>query len=560
MAGNKSANPATGTDQRIEGGTGADTLSGGGGADFIDGGRGSDAIRGDQPLAGQWHYRIYDKDFENRDDQAASIEEGRLVGEGHVGDFHLDHLAKNARGSDVDPNDFGVIYTSTLNVVQGGAYTIRTASDDGSRVIIRDANGKALDFTDDATGKVTSYMNNDYHQGMTARTAQVQLEPGATYTIEIRYWENEGANLIEAGIQGPDTGGRMENLAKSKMVGTPPEVEGAAHGNDTLDGGDGHDTLFGNGGNDLIYGGAGNDVLFGGDGADRLFGGDGDDAIHFGRGDHAVGGSGSDRFVLDDLLNNAAGRADAGISIDGSQNAVGSPEMDVLDLGGAKGYQTHISYRDPTTAAMHGSVTLADGTTISFANIEQIICFTPGTVIATPWGARAVETLAEGDMVITRDRGPQPIRWIGRSNVPGMGRFAPIRIGRGTIPELTADILVSPQHRMLVRGFRAELLFAEREVLLAAKYLAEAGRASVVEMPEATYIHILFDRHEIIHANGAETESFHPGDHSLGGLNAAVREELFAIFPSLRALPESYGSTARRILRGFEAKLLAEAA
>ncbi|MDH2326901.1 Hint domain-containing protein [Cereibacter sp. SYSU M97828] len=560
MAGNKSANSATGADQKIVGDTGADTLSGGGGADHIDGGRGNDILRGDQPLAGQWHYRIYDKDFADRHDQASSIEDGRLIGEGHVGDFHVDHLAKSARGVDADPNDFGVIYTSTLNVTEGGTYTIRTASDDGSRVIIRDASGKALDFTEDGTGTVTSYMNNDYHQGMTARTAQVQLEPGGTYTIEIRYWENEGSNLLEAGIQGPDTGGRMENLAKSKMVGTPPEVEGAVHGNDTLDGGEGHDTLYGDGGDDLLQGGAGNDVLFGGDGADRLFGGEGNDTIHFGRGDHAVGGAGSDRFILDDLLNNAAGRADASMTVDGSQNTDGTPEADILDLGGAKGYSTHISYRDAATGTMHGTVTLADGSTISFANIEQIICFTPGAMIATPRGLRAVETLAPGDMVVTRDRGVQAIRWIGRSTVPGAGRLAPILLRAGAVCGLSQDILVSPQHRMLLQGYRAELLFGEREVLVSAKHLAEAGQAVTVEMAQVTYIHMLFDRHEIIHANGAATESFHPGGTSLAGMNGAAREELFAVFPELRALPNSYGGAARRVLRGFEAKVLAKAA
>lgn len=556
MAGNKSANSATGADQKIDGTTGADTLTGGGGggADAIGGGRGADLLHGDRPVAGQWHYRIYDKDFGHHDNQAATIEDGKLIGEGHVSDFHVDHLAKSARGSDVDPNDFGVVYTSTLNVTEGGAYTIRTASDDGSRVIIRDATGKALDFTDNASGAVTSYMNNDYVQGMTARTAQVQLEPGATYTIEIRYWENDGANLIEAGIQGPDTGNRMEDLARSKMVGTPPEVEGRVHGDDTLDGGDGRDTLYGDGGNDLLYGGAGEDVLYGGEGADRLFGGAGNDTFHVGRGDHAVGGDGSDHFALDDLLNNAEGRADAPIAIDGSQNGNGAFERDVLDLGKISGYKTDISYRDTVTGAMHGTVTLADGTTIRFTNIEQIICFTPGTLIDTIVGPRAIETLAPEDMVLTRDNGPQPIRWIGRSTMRGTGRFAPVTLRKGAVPGLTKDLTVSPHHRVMLQGFRAELLFAEPEVLIAATHLVNGIDVVTAERAEITYIHLLFDRHELIYANGAATESYHPGQGSLDGICPAAREELFAIFPALRAMPDSHGPTVRRSLRKFEAR------
>ena len=78
----------------------------------------------------------------------------------------------------------------------------------------------------------------------------------------------------------------------------------------------------------------------------------------------------------------------------------------------------------------------------------------------------------------------------------------------------------------------------------------------VEEVEEVTYIHILFDDHEIVYSDGATTESFHPGEVGLSAVTSAAREEIFAIFPELRALPSSFGPAARRSLRRHEARLL----
>ena len=148
-------------------------------------------------------------------------------------------------------------------------------------------------------------------------------------------------------------------------------------------------------------------------------------------------------------------------------------------------------------------------------------------------------------------------RWIGTSVVAGTGSFAPIRLRKGALPDLTADMLVSPQHRMLIEGYRAELLFGEREVLASAKHLVDGKYVTVEEAEAVTYIHMLFDAHEVVFANGAATESYHPASYGLGGLCEEAREELFAIFPDLRAMPEAYGRTARRVLKAFEARAMA---
>jgi len=186
-------------------------------------------------------------------------------------------------------------------------------------------------------------------------------------------------------------------------------------------------------------------------------------------------------------------------------------------------------------------------------------CFAAGTLILTPSGQRAVETLQAGDLVMTRDHGPQVLRWVGRRLVPGIGRFAPIRFAPGALGN-TRALLVSPQHRMLLGGWRAELLFGQDEVLVAAKHLVNDGSVRVQPVALVSYVHLMFDRHEIIEAEGVPSESFHPGDSILQG-DAELRAELLALFPELAGGAAGLGwHTARTVLKAHEAQLLARAA
>jgi len=117
-------------------------------------------------------------------------------------------------------------------------------------------------------------------------------------------------------------------------------------------------------------------------------------------------------------------------------------------------------------------------------------------------------------------------------------------------------LIVSPQHRVLFQGYQAELLFGEREVLVSAKHLIDGMDVTQDEQSTVTYIHIMFDSHQVIYAEGAATESFHPGDIGMTAVSDQAREELFAIFPELRADQSAYGNTARRCLKAHEAKLI----
>ncbi|WP_135506815.1 Hint domain-containing protein [Roseovarius aestuariivivens] len=330
-------------------------------------------------------------------------------------------------------------------------------------------------------------------------------------------------------------------------------VDGGASGQALdLNAGLGNDSLVGSAGNDTLTGDAGNDTLVGGVGADQLFGGLGDDEMYLAEGDTADGGDGDDLFVLGDL--GEAGSST--ITIVGGETGEANGDTLQLTPDVTPGDITFTN-TDDAAGGLSGNFALADGTTVTFSEIENIICFTPGARILTPHGERAIETLKPGDLVITRDNGPQPIRWIGRRIVEGRGKFAPIAVNSTVVAGAKRPLLVSPQHRLLFSGYKAELLFGESEVLVAAKHLVDGKDVRVAERVRVTYFHMMLDRHEVIYAEGAATESFHAGDIGVSALSDQSREEMFAIFPKLRSSIWTYGDTARVCLRQHEAKLLA---
>jgi Hint domain len=142
-------------------------------------------------------------------------------------------------------------------------------------------------------------------------------------------------------------------------------------------------------------------------------------------------------------------------------------------------------------------------------------CFTPGTRIATPHGMRIIDDLAPGDAISTT-QGPQPLVWLGHLHVNAAQArtpaFRPIRIRAGALgnglPQ--RDMLVSPQHRFVLSGWRAEMLFGAAEVLVAAKHLVNDLTIRPVDIDALTYLHLLLPAHHIIMAEGALTESLHP--------------------------------------------------
>lgn len=195
-------------------------------------------------------------------------------------------------------------------------------------------------------------------------------------------------------------------------------------------------------------------------------------------------------------------------------------------------------------------------TDTGFVKINSIPCFVAGTAIRTPNGDVAVETLQPGDLVMTHDDGPQPLRWIGSRTVAAQGNFAPVHIRADTFGQ-HGDLMVSPLHRVLIRDSLSELLFGEAEVLVAAKDLVNDRSVRYVSGGDVTYVHLLFDRHQVVFSEGLATESFLPGPQTTKSFEADIVAEICALFPEID--PETghgYSPAARRTLRSFEAQLL----
>lgn len=188
--------------------------------------------------------------------------------------------------------------------------------------------------------------------------------------------------------------------------------------------------------------------------------------------------------------------------------------------------------------------------------LNSIPCFVAGTLIVTPDGERPVEALRPGDLVMTQDDGAQPLRWVGRRRVEATGAFAPVRIRAGTFGA-HRDLVVSPQHRVLIRDTLAELLFGEAEVLVAAKDLIDGQAITLREGGMVDYVHLLFDRHQVVFSEGLATESFLPGPQTTQSFDLAVIAEICALFPELDPLTgRGYSPAARRTLRAYEARVL----
>jgi VCBS repeat-containing protein len=169
--------------------------------------------------------------------------------------------------------------------------------------------------------------------------------------------------------------------------------------------------------------------------------------------------------------------------------------------------------------------------------IHGVPCLTAGTLVATEAGQRPVETIRPPERVWTRDHGLQPVRWAGSRRVSleesrKNRRYRPVRIEAGALgpglPERT--LWVSRQHRMLVSSGIAQCVFGSRDVLIAAIRLTVLDAIRIEQDPApVTYVHLLFDRHEVIFAEGAPTESLLPGPQALAAWSSAEAEAIAAL-------------------------------
>lgn len=192
-------------------------------------------------------------------------------------------------------------------------------------------------------------------------------------------------------------------------------------------------------------------------------------------------------------------------------------------------------------------------------------CFTPGTMIATPDGPRAIETLAVGDLVMTRDHGAQPVIWTGgsvvdREKLDLKPNLRPIMIKAGALgPNRPCrDMMVSPQHRVLASGPVVQRMFAVPEALVPAKFLLALPGVSAVSPDDGVhYIHVMLQDHELICADNLWAESMLAAPRAIANLTPAQRREITSIFPHLnRPAPRPEG--VRTMIDGKRGRKLVE--
>ena len=194
---------------------------------------------------------------------------------------------------------------------------------------------------------------------------------------------------------------------------------------------------------------------------------------------------------------------------------------------------------------------------------DKIVCFARGTLILTSRGEVAVEELSVGDQVLTLDEGYQKVLWIGSKKLDQAAlerspKLYPVRITAGALgdnlPE--SDLLLSAQHRVLLRSKIAERVMGEREVLVAATHLIDDKSIYQDQScTEVEYFHILLEKHQIVFSNGAPTESLFTGPMAMRSLSDEALEEIRALLPEVF---DAYfqPQAARMLTSGKEGKKL----
>lgn len=315
-------------------------------------------------------------------------------------------------------------------------------------------------------------------------------------------------------------------------------------GADSIRGNGGNDSVKAGGGNDTVSGGAGNDTLNGGSGDDLLTGGDGNDTFVLSDGADTISDFGDDLGPTDDgdqsnndFINlsgiyNSGSLAIANVTV-GLQTPFDDP-LDLLRADAADGILDGVvdgQSIDGISGGINLALTGVDPTNLNF-DTTNVICFTSGTTIHTLHGQKLVENLMPGDMVLTADNGFQELKWTGTTTVQGKGAFAPILVSEDAFGA-DRDTFVSPNHRIVVRNSNLEPVVGERECLVVAKHLIPMGLAKQISLAEVTYVHLLFERHEVVFNNGGLSESFFPGPEAISTLNASARDEILSLFPEL---------------------------
>ncbi len=529
-------------------GTNDDTIYGGGGSDTIDGGAGDDLIYGGDPglssagtggsstvgntftVISLGSFADIDPDETNGISENAGSLLGTYGGEGSELYNNLQTMVTTDTDGNTSVNDNDSGGTPEAFTIDGVTYFA-----DSNQVY-----NATVTFADGTTGSFTAVV-------FQTTTGEVYLAPEMTDNADNTLLTSQPIVSVSLDSVSIDN----TNLASDRVDAdyqVPVDADTSA---------------------DVIDGGEGSDTVFGGDGADTITGGTGNDELHLGDGD-----GDADTIVLADGSGNDTVHDFAAPTDNGDGTYTGYDQFDVTSLTDADG--NPVNAWDVTVTDTNGdgtgdailtfpngeSVTLRGVTPDQVDSLQEmraigIPCFTPGIMIATDRGEVAVEDIRPGDMVLTADNGYQPVRWTGSRSLTQLDlarhpELRPVVIRKNAFGN-RRTIRVSPQHAFAVLG-------KGREHLIRAKHAAEAMGGQVARVDrrceQVTYIHIMFDRHEVIFAEGAPTESFYPGPMALNALDRPALNELLMLFPSLAqvALQEQtaaglYGTPARPYMK-----------
>ncbi|MGR3713129.1 MAG: Hint domain-containing protein [Shimia sp.] len=213
---------------------------------------------------------------------------------------------------------------------------------------------------------------------------------------------------------------------------------------------------------------------------------------------------------------------------------------------------------------------ITPGHTFTFSGVNDgpvdpydTICFAQGTMIASPKGECRIETLSEVDEIVT-EQGTDRVLWIGSRTFSAFDlcnnrHLRPIIMKKDALGTgaPTAKMRLSPQHRILLADWRAELLFGADEVLVPVKSLVDDSKILTDhDVQTVTYFHILLERHGLVKTHGIWAESLFPGFETETILTAEQRAEINRLRPGFfEDVAPSYIS-ARPMLRAGETAVL----
>ncbi|RMC32441.1 Hint domain-containing protein [Paracoccus alkanivorans] len=568
----------------LEGGDGNDTLDGGLGSDDLSGGAGDDELR----------VSVVYRNIQETIDGGTGTDTLQIDGTDQEGAAFTVNLASGTAGT------FGLSQFTLSNIenVVGGDKSDTLTGDDGANRLEGRAGNDSL-----AGGKGADTLDGgDGNDTLDGGNGPDSISGGAGNDLILQGFNNTSqvAETLDGG-NGIDTvqidGTAVESYTYDINLAKGTDNYGRTYsGIENVVGGDKSDTLTGDDGANRLEGRAGNDSLAGGKGADTLDGGDGNDTLDGGNSSDSIsGGAGDDQFTVSDghdvITDFTTGES-------GAANDGNNTNNDFIDLSGhysqanydravANGAIDPSVIRNPlkwmqadqdddgvlndTEAGWSDTNTLTiqnEGAAVGGSDLTSdrtgVMCFAHGTLITTPHGDVRIETLKIGDLVKTVDNGYKNIRWIGQrklsaAELKANPKLWPICIRAGALGENTpsSDLLVSRQHRILIRSKIAQRMFGSPEVLVAAMHLTSVEGIDIADdLNEVAYYHMLFDQHEIVISNDAETESLYPGPHVLESVGPEAVREIYTLFPELReydyspvaARPFPTGSKTRQLL------------